>query len=168
MGVRSLSCRSLLWFADSFFLTVTGLALFFCPSLLGHQDRSRDQTVQMMGASVAALGGLLLSHANGMPLRCFTGITEPQEAIGEETAVQTCLAVQLCYMTYHAQIASVQLHHNATSAMLHINFAVSWLWSFITDVHRLPRGVAKCLAILIAVAAGTFTTRTMYRLSIHL
>lgn len=67
MGVRSLSCRSLLWFADSVFLTVTGLALFFCPSLLGHQDRTRDQTVQMMGASVAALGGLLLSHANGMP-----------------------------------------------------------------------------------------------------
>lgn len=66
MGVRGLSCRTLLWFADSVFLTATGLALFFCPSLLG-QERSRDQTVQMMGASIAALGGLLLSHANGTP-----------------------------------------------------------------------------------------------------
>lgn len=71
-------------------------------------------------------------------------------------------------MTYHAQIASVQLHHNVTSAMFHINFAVSWLWSFIADIDRLPRGLAKSLALLVAIAAGTFTTRTMYHLTVRL
>lgn len=69
-------------------------------------------------------------------------------------------AINVCFLLFHSQAASVQHGHNFVSTTFHLNFAVYWLWSLISHTSELKFGARKALVGVVILVAFAFTTRT--------